>query len=136
MPHYALVVTDSAKDREAEIGRHVRGGQRRQDVERRITQGRPVGSLHALVEDACPDGGTNCRNCGDPAFAESCAAAGHCEACGTRHGIAPEAAVAAAGLALDVVPDAEVPKDGPDGRPDKVWDVARRKFIPRGGPIG
>lgn len=125
MPHYALVVGDSQKDRDAEIGRYVRGGRRRQDVEKHVPQGRPVGSLHAHLEDACPDGGTNCRNCGDPAFTETCKAAGHCPACGTKHGIAPDSVVAAAGLVLQEIQ--------PPGL-DEDWNPQQRKFVKRGPP--
>jgi hypothetical protein len=67
---------------------------------------RPVGTVHDAgeeglgCEDQCPDGEPNCRNCGDPAFAESCAAAGHCPFCGTAHGMSPDSAVAANGYEL------------------------------------
>ena len=55
------------------------------------------------VDSECPDGLPNCRNCGDPAHEEACRAAGHCPLCGTVHGIAPNAHLAANGYRLDVV---------------------------------
>ena len=62
-----------------------------------------VGQVHCEMEVACPDGKPNCRHCGDPAYAESCAAAGHCPYCGTRHGVAPESVLAAHGFGLEPV---------------------------------
>lgn len=61
---------------------------------------RAVGTVHDTCDTECPDGEPNCRNCGDPAFAESCAAAGHCPHCGTKHGLAPDSVVAANGYEL------------------------------------
>lgn len=76
--------------------------------------------LYAVAEEACPDGHPNCRNCGDPAFAATCLAAGHCPHCGTRHGIAPASHLDRIGLALhplDAMP--------PDGH---QWDPAQKVF--------
>lgn len=123
MTHYAIVVADAEKDAEAEVGRLRRGGIR-ESVARQVigTRRRPVGALHAHLTDACPDGGKNCRNCGDPSFAVSCQAAGHCPVCGTQHGIAPQSVVAAAGLALR-----EIPTPGPD----EDWDIDTQRFVAR-----
>jgi hypothetical protein len=65
-----------------------------------------AGDVHDIVDSTdCPDGLPNCRNCGDPAFAESCAKDGHCPDCGTKHGVAPDSVVAANGYALVELPD-------------------------------
>lgn len=62
---------------------------------------RPLGTIHTSIEGfECPDGLPNCRNCGDPAHAESCKAAGHCPHCGTAHGVAPDAVLAANGYGI------------------------------------
>jgi len=60
-----------------------------------------VGDLYGEGDLDCPLGRPNCRHCGDPAHAAACAAAGHCEWCGTRHGVAPESILAAHGLAIE-----------------------------------
>ncbi len=60
-----------------------------------------IGDPYAEGDLDCPLGQPNCRHCGDPTFAAACRAAGHCEWCGTRHGIAPDAVLAAHGLALE-----------------------------------
>jgi len=78
------------------------------------------GDLHTHIAEECPLGLPNCRNCGDPEFAETCAAAGHCPDCGTKHGIAPDAVVAANGFELVEVDD---PKDG------QAWDRKERRFV-------
>ena len=63
---------------------------------------RPQGFVHAAdLDDACPMGRPNCRNCGDPKHAEACRLAGHCPDCGTRHGIAPDATLEANGYGLE-----------------------------------
>jgi len=54
---------------------------------------REKGTVHTIADDECPEGKPNCRNCGDPEFAQLCRAAGHCHHCGTRHGIAPQSMV-------------------------------------------
>lgn len=63
-----------------------------------------VGDIHGPADTECPDGGTNCRNCGDPAYYESCKAAGHCPHCGRAgdggHGCAPTSVVEANGFEL------------------------------------
>lgn len=61
---------------------------------------RHMGDVHTEAETECPDGLPNCRNCGDPAFAESCKAAGHCPHCGTAHGVAPESVLARNGYRM------------------------------------
>lgn len=89
-------------------------------------QGKPIFELDALVaaepkkkvgehwnesapikDTACPLGQPNCRNCGDPAYKDACAAAGHCPQCGTAHGIAPDSVVKAAGVELVPVSEQE-----------------------------
>lgn len=65
------------------------------------TKARPKGTIHAsAVTFDCPDGGDNCRNCGDPNHAAECQAAGHCPYCGTRHGVAPDRILVANGYKL------------------------------------
>lgn len=108
-----IVVADAAlahasaisRSIEANVQRHGEAHRARitQEIHRRFPAPRPVGTVHAVVESfACPVGGMNCRNCGDPAYAERCRAAGHCPHCGTRHGVAPDAVVAAHGYAIQV----------------------------------
>lgn len=80
-------------------------------------------ALHSVADAACPDGRPNCRNCGDPDYKASCAAAGHCPLCGTRHGVGPDALLATRGLA--VTPLAALPT------PDEQWDPATKAFVAR-----
>jgi hypothetical protein len=105
MPYFALVVADAEKASAA--ARAVR----------------QVGDLWTTAEADCPEGRPNCRQCGDPAQATACAAAGHCPDCGTRHGIAPDAVLAAKGLTLRALA-------GPPA-PGAIWDRVRRVFVPR-----
>lgn len=107
MPKHALVIVDPQKHH----ARH---------------QGRVPSQLHALhtiADSACPEGQPNCENCGDPAFAASCRAAGHCVHCGTRHGIAPKSVLAAVGIELQ--PLAAEPAE------DEDWHPATRSFVKR-----
>lgn len=60
-----------------------------------------AGSIHAEMNDACPEGRPNCRNCGDPDYAQQCKQQGHCPDCGTRHGVAPDSVLARNGLAIE-----------------------------------
>ena len=64
---------------------------------------RPKGTIHCEMDIECPNGGKNCRNCGDPLFKEACSKAGHCPHCGTRHGVAPNSVLAANGYKLVVI---------------------------------
>jgi hypothetical protein len=122
MMHVALVITDPAKAREAEAMTYQRGGLRREATAIRQRPGRPAGSLWTHMATECPDGMPNCRNCGDPAFAETCKRDGHCPYCGTRHGIAPDSVVVAAGVTLvEITPPT----------PDEQWDVQTRRFVKR-----
>ena len=111
MPKYQIVITDAERAHEQEICRHVEanvkvhGEAHRRKIETlvraRYPNGpRPVGTVHDEAETECPDGGVNCRNCGDPAYADDCQAKGHCPFCGTAHGIAPESVVKANGYTL------------------------------------
>jgi len=134
MPHYAIVIKDPplahAKEVERNVAANLAAGSLSAEthgarVELRVRQfvGAPkqVGDLHTVCEEACPEGLPNCRNCGDPAHAEACAAAGHCPDCGTKHGIAPASVVAANGYDLIAVePSAE----------GHVWDRDQRSFVP------
>lgn len=144
MPHFALVIADpslaNAKEIERNVRAHVAAAREAlpgEPVERltaaveakvRAFVGAPrqVDDLHTHMPSECPDGQPNCRNCGDPVFAASCDAAGHCRACGTRHGIAPDAVLAANGYALVEV---TAPADG------DAWDRRTRRFVKgaRGG---
>lgn len=111
MPHYQIVIADAQLAHDREIHRNIEanvahhGEATRKQVEAavraRYPHGpRPKGTVHDEADTDCPDGGTNCRNCGDPAHAATCAAAGHCPHCGTAHGIAPDATLAANGYVL------------------------------------
>lgn len=62
-------------------------------------------AIHAVVDETCPLGGQNCRNCGDPIFAELCKSKGHCPDCGTKHGIAPKSVLDKNGFILKKVQD-------------------------------
>ena len=131
MPRIAIFVNDPQKAWEAEVERNTRRNvevsrapaSRRAAVEQRIrtyfqhaVPMRQGGYQHDVVETGtdCPEGMPNCRNCGDPAFAESCRAQGHCPDCGTKHGIAPDAVLAASGYVLGE-PLAE-PEPDPEAR--------------------
>jgi len=59
-----------------------------------------VGDIWTSAEHECPFMYPNCRNCGDPGYAEACKAAGHCEQSGTAHGIAPDSIITKSGLEL------------------------------------
>lgn len=89
MPRFAIVVADTAKTQAF----HARSGARLSPAD--------AGAVHTVMDSECPNGLPNCRNCGDPEHAESCAKAGHCPFCGTRHGIAPDRVLAANGFALE-----------------------------------
>ena len=101
MPRFSIVVADADRAHAALVQSY-----RLHPVQQIVVAAqakRPVGLVHAVAETDCPDGGTNCRNCGDPAFADSCRAEGHCKHCGTRHGIAPDSTLATNGYVLRVV---------------------------------
>jgi rubrerythrin len=138
--YYAVVVKDPVVARTQEIARNVAANRaahvsalisdaeraRRerfitQQVERMVGRMQPMGSLHDVASVECPEGMANCRNCGDPKHAAACRAAGHCPACGTRHGIAPDRLVAEHGYEL--IPLAAPPQAG------QAWDPARRAFV-------
>ena len=110
MPRYTLVITDADKAHAARLKQY-------EDAYRRARPHLPATALRALAlehepvkpevgstwtecDEACPEGRPNCRNCGDPAFAATCQADGHCPHCGTRHGIAPASVLAAHGLEM------------------------------------
>jgi hypothetical protein len=139
MAHFAIVIADAAKAHRQEIARNVAANIRAHanaemdaadltrlamhlDKRVRETVGAPKaeGDLHTHMPDTCPDGRPNCRNCGDPAHAATCRAAGHCDKCGTAHGIAPASTLEANGYALVEV---DAPQHG------HVWDRAERKFV-------
>ena len=145
MPHFAVVVDDPAKHHAAEIERSIHVhldlltadrpnmGQAEAARLRRLVDAsvrehvgppKPVGFLQTVCSTDCPDGLPNCRNCGDPAFAASCAAAGHCPyCCSLAHGMAPDSYLALSGQSL--VPLAAPPTA------DEAWDPALRRFVPR-----
>lgn len=119
----AIVIDDPELANRKEIERNVnanmlrlpemnRTGGNKRKIEKavRAMVGKPkmAGDLHDAVELECPDGMPNCRNCGDPEYAESCQEAGHCPDCGTLHGCAPDSTVAANGYRLveiDEIPE-------------------------------
>lgn len=110
MPTHAIVIHDADKAHAFEHTRYAEAFQRAgvapekaaKMAAERVGQPRTVGTEHvARIEEACPEGLPNCRNCGDPAFADSCRAAGHCPDCGTKHGIAPDSVLAAHGFRLE-----------------------------------
>lgn len=96
MARYALVITDP--------GRAV--------AHDRV--GAAAGDLWAIAERECPLGQPNCPDCGDPAHRDACHAAGHCPQCGTAHGIAPTARLAAIGVIL-------VELDATGAPVDRAW---------------
>jgi hypothetical protein len=131
MPHFAIVVDDPDKEQAGARARHARHYQRgRRNLPpaildrmlARVAPKRQVGDLVTVAAVECPDGAPNCRNCGDPAFADECRESGHCPHCGTRHGIAPQSYLEATGVTLVAV-------DPPT--PDQTWDRARRAFVSR-----
>jgi hypothetical protein len=121
MPRFKIVIADARVAHEKEIERNVAANLRAHRVDRmnpadavrattRITQRvremfgreRPAGTVHAdATLSDCPDGLPNCRNCGDPDHAATCTAAGHCPACGTAHGIAPDRILTENGYRLE-----------------------------------
>ena len=71
-----------------------------QRVRKMVGDVKPQGTVHAIVDLECPSGMPNCRNCGDPDYADSCSEAGHCPDCGIKHGCAPASIVVANGYRL------------------------------------
>lgn len=138
MPHFAVVIKDPDLAQAKEIERNVQAnvkalpssvkGKERTRAYHRIDEQvrhfvgpkKQVGDLHTTAKVECPDGEPNCRNCGDPAFTAQCTAAGHCEYCGTRHGIAPDSHVAASGYELVELPGP--PQQG------QSWDRSQKRF--------
>jgi len=103
MGWHRIVVADEALAHAALLHSYRLHPERQRELKTRAP--RPTGTEHAApMSDACPEGRPNCRNCGDPAFADACKAAGHCPQCGVTHGIAPDAVLAANGYALVEVP--------------------------------
>lgn len=111
MAKYHVVIADVEKAHAFEQRRHreayARAGVTDHDQAARLAAAhvgakRAKGTRHADgVESDCPLGRPNCRNCGDPAHAEACHAAGHCPDCGTKHGIAPDATLSEHGFMLE-----------------------------------
>ena len=93
MPKYAIVVNDLDKHR----AYHAKSGAL-------SVHNFKVGHVHAEMDDECPEGKPNCRRCGDPEYADDCQAKGHCPACGTLHGIAPDAVLEKHGFKLESKP--------------------------------
>lgn len=114
MPKFQIVIADAQLAHDREIHRNVEANVRHHGeahrariealVRARYQNGpRPRGTVHDVADTDCPDGLPNCRNCGDPAYAEDCKSQGHCAVCGTDHGIAPDAALKANGYTLTAV---------------------------------
>jgi len=62
-----------------------------------------LGAVHTVADSGCPLGAPNCRCCGDPGTpCEEVEGNPHCRQCGVDHGIAPDAILAANGLALEL----------------------------------
>lgn len=147
MPYYAVVVKDAQLAHDREIHRNVEhnvrvhGEEHRKKIERVVRSRhqhppRAAGSLHCHGERGCPDGEPWCEHCGDPAFVESCRAAGHCEACVTlQHGaVAPLAVIEANGYELvEVGIEALEPHPHEPGqvrvKNTHQWDAQQRKFV-------
>ncbi len=103
MPHYALVIDDVAKAKQAmdEAMKDAlrRAGRPRREIDR--VDHRPNrGDLWTSADSECPLDFENCRNCGDLEYADRCKSEGHCPQCGTAHGIAPDSVLARKGLIL------------------------------------
>jgi hypothetical protein len=109
MAKFAIVVADSQKhlafERERYTTAFIEAGVPHQKAvslaSDRVGAARAVGHIHTEMDDVCPEGLPNCRNCGDPGFAAACEQAGHCPDCGTKHGIAPDAVLARHGFVLE-----------------------------------
>ena len=96
---WKIVIDDVDKAHEAYIHSY-RNHPQKQAALRKESTPRAKGTIHTVCEEECPDGGSNCRNCGDPEFKAMCRAAGHCKFCGTRHGIAPTSVIEKNGYIL------------------------------------
>lgn len=118
MPRIRLVIVDEGKAHAANIAAYERGfllalaahpperraalrARWRALAEQHAGAPRPIGTVHAALATECPEGRPNCRDCGDPAHAAACQAAGHCPDCGTKHGVAPDSVLLAHGYALE-----------------------------------
>ncbi len=95
-----IIVEDEQKAHEALIESYRLYPQIQRQL-RKEGPSRKKGDLHTIAEHECPEGGTNCRNCGDPEFLASCKEAGHCKNCGTLHGIAPDSILIKNGYRLE-----------------------------------
>jgi|SRR5215204_2728251 len=95
-----IIVNDEKKAHEALIQSYRLYPAIQQQL-RKESPSRKVGDLHTTAELECPEGGINCRNCGDPEFAAKCKEAGHCKNCGTKHGVAPDSVLEANGYRLE-----------------------------------
>lgn len=102
MARIRLVVTDSAKAQAAKVRAYHLHPRLQAQVARESPPA--VGTVHTEMDDTCPEGLPNCRNCGDPQHADECKAAGHCPDCGTKHGVAPDSVLAANGLTMEAAP--------------------------------
>lgn len=114
MPRYRIIIHDAQLAHDREIHRNIEANVRahgeahraritRHVQDRYAHPPRPEGTVHDEADSECPDGLPNCRHCGDPAHEETCKAAGHCPACGTKHGIAPDAHLTANGYRMETV---------------------------------
>lgn len=120
MPRFRIVVDHEEKAHKAHVASYARGvlkevaglpvarqarviSQQMAIAQRRAGKPRPVGTVHDTCDSDCPDGLPNCRNCGDPEYRQQCEAEGHCDLCGTAHGIAPDSVLEANGYKLEAV---------------------------------
>lgn len=110
MPRYRIVVDDANKTNAFELLRYTEAFQQAGaplvkaiNMAKDRAPVRVTGFVHAEMNSECPDGGKNCRNCGDPEFAWICKGSGHCPNCGTKHGIAPDSVLAKNGFRLEEV---------------------------------
>lgn len=145
MPKYrALVVVDREKQqkrqvdlrtaelRKSRVSEHRMATLIAEELAEGLHQPGETDTLYCdVVDEECPDGLPNCRNCGDPAHAAACKAAGHCPRCGTLHGIGPASKLAEFGLEVVevVVPRG---KSLRQFKEDMAWDPKKRAFAKRG----
>lgn len=124
----ALVIVDAPKAYQARVKMLVQAYKRAgmsdstaQKVASEQEREPVVGDLWGTADLECPRDMPNCRNCGDPAYAETCRAAGHCPDCGVRHAVAPDSVLLAHGLEIQLLTAA--PAAG------EVWNRDTRAFV-------
>ena len=101
MPRYKIIIDDEDKAHEAFVNSY----RLHKKIQNQLKESpkRIKGTIHTEMNSDCPEGLINCRNCGDPEFYGSCLSNGHCQDCGTKHGIAPDSILLANGYKLELV---------------------------------